>query len=63
MFDVQVDRSVRTEEQIAEVMYRVLLRDLGYAEEYDLAELEIELESEGKLPAFLALCRKRYSEE
>ena len=41
MFDVQVDRSIRTEEQIAEIMYRVLLRDLGYAEEYDLAELEI----------------------
>jgi len=63
MFDVQVDRSVRTEEQIAEVMYRVLLRDLGYAEEYDLAELEIELENEGTLPAFLELCRKRYSED
>jgi hypothetical protein len=63
MFDVQVDRSIRTEEQIAEIMYRVLLRDLGYAEEYDLAELEIELESEGKLDAFMALCRNRYNEE
>jgi hypothetical protein len=63
MFDVQVDRSIRTEEQIAEVMYRVLLRDLGYAEEYDLAELEIELESEGKLGAFVALCRAQYQED
>ena len=58
MFDVQVDRSVRTEEQIAEVMYRVLLRDLGYAEEYDLAELEIELENEGNGPAWSSGTRR-----
>lgn len=45
MFDVQVDLSVQTNaEQIAEVMYRVLLRDLDYAEDYDISELEIELE-------------------
>jgi len=35
MFDVQVDLSVQTNaEQIAEVMYRVLLRDLDYAEDW-----------------------------
>ena len=50
MFDVQVDLSVQTNaERIAEVMYRVLLRGLDYAEDYDIAELEIELEREGKL--------------
>lgn len=63
MFDVQVDRSIRTEEQIAEIMYRVLLRQLGYADDYDIADLEIELESEKKLPAFVDLCRKRYRED
>lgn len=57
MFDVQVDLSVQTSaEQIAEVMYRVLLRSLDYAEDYDIAELEIELEAETKLNAFQQLC-------
>jgi len=61
MFDVQVDLSVQTSsEQIAEVMYRVLLRSLDYAEDYDISELEIELEQEGKLPAFQELCRREY---
>jgi len=64
MFDVQVDLSVQTNaEQIAEVMYRVLLRDLDYAEDYDISELEIELESEDKLDTFRDLCRKEYSAE
>lgn len=50
MFDVSVDRAVRrSTERLAEVMYTVLLRELGYAEDYDVAELEIELEAEGRL--------------
>src|SRR6266581_7474591 len=50
MFDVSVDRAVRnTSQKIAEVMYTVLLRELGYAEVYELAELEIELEAAGRL--------------
>jgi hypothetical protein len=61
MFDVQVDLSVQTNaEQIAEVMYRVLLRNLDYAEDYDISELEIELEGEGKLPRFQELGRQEY---
>ena len=64
MFDVQVDLSVQTNaEQIAEVMYRVLLRNLDYAEDYDISELEIELESEGKLAQFQELCRQTYSDD
>ncbi len=64
MFDVQVDLSVQTNsEQIAEVMYRVLLRQLDYAEDYDIAELEIELESEKRLDRLQELCRKEYKEE
>jgi len=64
MFDVSVDRAVKkTNERIAEVMYTVLLRELDYAEDYDLAELEIELEREGKLDEFIARCRETYSIE
>src|ERR1035437_6396196 len=64
MFDVQVDLSVQTNsEQIAEVMYRVLLRTLDYAEDYDISELEIELEGEKKLDEFQTLCRRDYEDE
>src|SRR5713101_1509283 len=38
-------------------MYTVLLRELGYSEDFDIAELEIELEAEGRLPAFIATCK------
>ena len=38
-------------------MYTVLLRELGYSEDFDIAELEIELEAEGKLPEFIATCK------
>src|SRR6266568_2987860 len=61
MFDVQVDLSVQTNaERIAEVMYRVLLRELDYSEDYDVADLEIELEREKKLDTLIDLCEKRY---
>jgi len=64
MFDVQVDLSVQTNaERIAEVMYRVLLRELDYAEDYDIADLEIELEREGKLDTFKDLCQRRYKKD
>jgi hypothetical protein len=64
MFDVQVDLSVQTNaEQIAEIMYRVLLRELDYAEDYDIAELEIELEREAKLEEFRELCQRRYKDD
>jgi hypothetical protein len=64
MFDVQVELPVEANaELIAEVMYRVLLRDLNYAEDSHISELEIELEKEGKLAAFQDLCRAEYREE
>jgi len=64
VLDVQVDLPVKTNaEQIVEAMYGVLLRDLDYAEEHDISELEIELEKEGKLQAFENLCRAEYKEE
>ncbi len=50
-------------QHLAEVMYRTLLRDLDYAEDDDISELEIELETEGKLVAFQDLCRAEYQDE
>lgn len=64
MFDVSVDRAVkRANERIAEVMYTVLLRELDYAEDYDVAELEIELEQEGRLDEFTTRCRELFQTE
>jgi hypothetical protein len=61
MFDVQVDRAVRRNtEPITEIMYTVLLRELGYAEDFDIAELEIQLEGEGKLAEFERRCGEMY---
>lgn len=53
IFDVSMDRGVRkADERIAHLMYTAFLRELGYAEDYDLAELEIQLEGDGKLDDF-----------
>lgn len=62
IFDVSMDRGVRTaSEQITEIMYKALLRELGYAEDFDLAELEITLEAKGRLDEFVSLFNKEYS--
>src|SRR5256886_160923 len=64
MFDVSVDRAVRkSNERIAEIMYTVLLRELGYAEDYDIADLEITLEKEGRLEEFIDRCSEMYNQE
>src|SRR5437764_3232416 len=64
MFDVSVDRAVkRSTERIAEIMYTVLLRELDYAEDFDIADLEIELEKEGRLDEFIALYAERYHQD
>jgi len=64
MFDVQVDRAVRrATEPIAEIMYTVLLRELDYAQDYDVAELEIELEAEGRLGDFVQACAAMFSDQ
>ncbi len=53
IFDVSMDWGVRfTGERLTEIMYRALLRELGYAEDFDLAELEITLEADGRLERF-----------
>jgi hypothetical protein len=63
LFEVAKERDTRkVTERIAELIYTVLLRELGYAEDFDIAELEIELEQEGKLDAFVAKCDELYAE-
>src|SRR4051812_12686609 len=58
LFEVAKERDTRkVTERIAELMYTVLLRELGYAEDFDIAELEIELEGEGKLDRFVEACQ------
>ena len=53
IFDVSMDRGVRVgNDRLTEIMYRALLRELGYAEDFDLAELEITLEGDGKFAQF-----------
>jgi hypothetical protein len=63
LFEVAKERDTRkVTERIAELMYTVLLRELGYAEDFDIAELEIELEAEGKLDQFVQTCKELYGE-
>ena len=64
LFDVQVDRAVRrSTETIAEIMYTVLLRELDYAQDYEVANLEIELEAENRLSSFVKICADLYQEQ
>ncbi len=56
IFDVSTDRGIRSGNQtLTEITYRLLLRSLGYAEDLDLAELEIGLEKKGELDQFEAI--------
>jgi len=58
LFEVAKEADTRkVTQRIAELMYTVLLRELGYSEDFDIAELEIELEAEGKLPEFISTCK------
>jgi hypothetical protein len=53
IFDVSTDRGVRlANERLTEIVYKALLRELDYAADFDLAELEITLEGDGRLEAF-----------
>lgn len=64
LFEVAKEADTRkVTQRIAELMYTVLLRELGYSEDFDVAELEIELEAEGKLPEFIATCKKLWDKD
>ncbi|MDL1961435.1 MAG: BREX system P-loop protein BrxC [Deltaproteobacteria bacterium] len=62
IFDVSMDRGIRTaSERITEIMYKALLRELDYAEDFDLADLEITLEGDGKLDEFCQRFEKMHN--
>src|SRR5262249_28302874 len=64
LFEVAKERDTRkVTERIAELIYTVLLRHLGYAEDFDIAELEIELEAEGRLDQFIQTCKTLHKRE
>jgi len=64
MFDVKRElTALANAKQIAAAMYRVALRDLDYAEDFDISALEIDLEKAGTLAAFQDLCRGEYQED
>ncbi|MEE9147958.1 MAG: BREX system P-loop protein BrxC, partial [Candidatus Tectomicrobia bacterium] len=64
LFEVAKERDTRkVTERIAELIYTVLLRELDYAEDFDIAELEIELEAEGKLDEFIETCHKLHNHD
>ena len=53
IFDVSTERGIRTGNQsLTEILYRLLLKSLGYASDLDLSALEIALEEDGRLSAF-----------
>jgi hypothetical protein len=64
IFDVSTDRGIRAGNQtLTEIMYKLFLRELGYARDLDLAELEITLEESGLLDAFKAAYKKEFDKE
>ncbi len=64
LFDIAKEQDTRrVTQRIAEFIYTCLLRELDYAEDFDIAELEIELESEGKLEQFIAKCKQIHGQK
>lgn len=64
LFDVAKEQDTRrVTQRIAEFIYTVLLRELDYAEDFDIAELEIELESENKLDTFVSKCKEIHKQD
>src|SRR5437762_3708793 len=64
IFDVSTDRGIRSGNQtLTEIMYGLFLQSLGYSKDLDLSELEIALESEGRLPEFEGAYRTRFGKD
>ena len=58
LFDIAKEQDTRrVTQRVAEFIYTALLRELDYAEDFDIAELEIELEAEVKLDQFINKCK------
>lgn len=63
IFDISSARTVRSgSEKITEIMYKALLRSLGYSDDLDIAQLEIDLERDNRLDIFIAAYEKRYGQ-
>ena len=64
IFDVSTDRGIRSGSQtLTEIMYGLLLQSLGYSKDLDLSELEIALESEGRLELFERTYKERFNKD
>lgn len=64
LFDIAKEQDTRrVTQRVAEFIYTALLRELDYAEDFDIAELEIELEAEGKLDQFITNCKEIHGQE
>ena len=64
IFDVSTDRGIKSGNQtLTEIMYRLFLKSLGYAEDLDLAELEITLEQKGELEHFEATYLEMFEQD
>jgi hypothetical protein len=64
LFDIAKEQDTRrVTQRVAEFIYTALLRELGYAEDFDIAELEIELEAEGRLEQFIDKCKQIHGQE
>ena len=62
IFDVSTDRGVRTANQsMTEITHKCFVSYLGYAGHLDIAQLEIDLESEGRLDVFKETYSKTFS--
>jgi hypothetical protein len=64
IFDVSTDRGIKSGNQsLTEIAYRLFLESLGYAKDLDLSELEIALESEGRLTQFEQIYSEQFGKE
>ena len=60
IFDVSADRNVNANDALTKIFYRKLLDHLGYSSSLEVAELEIELEEQGRMEAFLGAFAELY---
>lgn len=64
VFGVSTDRGIKSGNQmLTEIMYRLFLKSLGYANDLDLAELEIALEQKGQLQNFELKYRELFEQD
>jgi len=64
IFDVSTDRGIRSGNQmLSQIMYRLFLASLGYSDDLDLSELEINLEQQGELESFKEVYREETNRE